>query len=232
MLSWLVCLNGQAKPQQSVWGETKEERSQINGVSQSAAVQRPVLLLFKGLCFIASRKRFLLETALEHVGHEQKSHHGKSCQSRAEKSEGVEILLVPEGVGEENGSWAQSAEHGAVEVEARAIGGGDRQVSQQRAVVEVHRREETIVQAQAQQELEPRSGPGHPERQEGQREERPVCGQGFEAPQHHLWICDWRTWPEKKKQNDFKISPRDPEFTNQTEGLKRTGMKIALISLF
>lgn len=79
-----------------------------------------------------------------------------------------------------------------MEVEACAIGGGHSEVSQQGAVVEVHHSQETIVQTQAQQELQSWSGPCHPEGQEGQSEERAICGEGLQALQDHLWRCDLR----------------------------------------
>lgn len=82
-----------------------------------------------------------------------------------------------------------------MEVEACAVGGRHSEVSQQRAVVEVHQSEETIVETQAQQELQARSGPRHPEGQEGQSEERAICGEGLQALQHHLWSCDLRARP-------------------------------------
>lgn len=79
-----------------------------------------------------------------------------------------------------------------MEVEARAICGGHGQVGQKGAVVEVHQSEEAVVQTQAQQELQSRSGPRHPECQEGESEERAICGEGFQPLQHHLWSCDRR----------------------------------------
>lgn len=90
-----------------------------------------------------------------------------------------------------------------MEVEARAIGGGDGEVGQQRAVVEVHQSEETIIQTQAQEELQSRPGPGHPEGQEGQGKEGAIGWEGFEAPQHHLWVCDWRAWPGKRQRQVY-----------------------------
>lgn len=118
---------------------------------------------------------------LQHVGHEEKPQDGKSSQSHTEETEGIEILLIPEGVGQKNWEGAQSAEHRAVEVEASAIGGGHCEVSEQGAVVEVHHGEETVVEAQAHQELHTRTGPGHPEGQEGQGEEGAIGGEGFQA---------------------------------------------------
>lgn len=82
-----------------------------------------------------------------------------------------------------------------MEVEARAVRGGHGEVGQQRAVVEVHQREETVVQTQAQQELQPRSGPQHPEGQEGQRQQGAISGEGLEPLQHHLWSRDLRAGP-------------------------------------
>jgi len=159
-------------------------------LSETIQLFRRKPLLFE--CLILSRADFLLETAPKQPRHEEKAHDGKSRQAHAEDPEGGQILLVPEVVGQEHGEGAQSAEHGAVEVEARAIRGGHGEVRQQGAVVEVHHREETVVQTQAQQELQARSGPRHPEGQEGQSEERAIGGEGLQALQHHLWSCDLR----------------------------------------
>lgn len=79
-----------------------------------------------------------------------------------------------------------------MEVQACAISGGHCEVSQQGAVVEVHHSQETIVQTQAQQELQSWTGPRHPEGQEGQSKERAISGEGLQALQHHLWSCDLR----------------------------------------
>lgn len=146
------------------------------------------------------RSDFLVEATQQQPRHQEKTQNGKRCQSHAEETERVEVLLVPDGVGEENGEGSQSAEHRAVEVEARAVGGGHGEVSQQGAVVEVHHGEKAVVQTQAEQELQARTGPRHPEGQEGQSEERAICREGLQALQHHLWRRDLRTGPVQVKQ--------------------------------
>lgn len=148
--------------------------------------------LFERLRLVRPLKNLLLEAPAQQPRHHEEAQDGEGCQGDAEEPEGVEILLVPEGVGQEDGEGAQGAEHGAVEVEARAVGGRHGQVGQQRAVVQVHHGEEAVVQAQAEQELQARPGPRHPEGQEGQGEEGPIGGEGLEPPQHHLRGGDLR----------------------------------------
>lgn len=144
-----------------------------------------------------------MKPMLQQPGNYEKAQDGKSCQGHAEETERVEVLFVPERIGQKNREWAQSAEHWAVKVEACAIGGRHGEVSQQGAVVEVHHGEEAVVQAQAQQELQTWPGPRHPEGQERETEERAIGGESLKALQHHLWICDLSTCPgwENKKIN-------------------------------
>lgn len=73
-----------------------------------------------------------------------------------------------------------------MEVQACALVRRHSQVSQQGVVVEVHQSEETIVKAQADEELQTRVGPGHPEGQEGKSKKRPIPGERLETFQHHL----------------------------------------------
>lgn len=127
---------------------------------------------------------------------------GENSQSHAEQTEEVEVVLVPEGVGQEHGEGSQSAEHRAVEVEARAIGGGHSEVGQQGAVVEVHHGEETIVQTQAHQELQAWPGPRHPEGQEGESKEGAIPGEGLQALQHHLWGRGLGACPRVEQQTE------------------------------
>ena len=157
--------------------------------------------LFERLCLIQPWTDFLLEAALQQPRHQEEAQDGESRQGHAEETEVVEILLVPEGVGQEDGEGAQGAEHGAVEVEARAVAGGHGEVGQQGAVVEVHHGEEAVVQTQAQQELQPGPGPRHPEGEEGQGEEGAICGESLQALQHHLWGRDRRARPGEETRN-------------------------------
>lgn len=73
-----------------------------------------------------------------------------------------------------------------MEVQACALACRHSQVSKQGVVVEVHQREETIVKAQADKELQTRVGPGHPEGQEGKSKKWPIPSERLEAFQHHL----------------------------------------------
>lgn len=144
------------------------------------------------------RTDFLVEATLQQPRHQEEPQDGERRQRHAEEAERVEVLFVPDRVGEEHGEGAQGAEHRAVEVEARAVGGGHGQVRHQGAVVEVHHGEEAVVQAQAEQELQAGAGPRHPEGQEGQREQRAILGEGLQALQHHLWRRDLRARPARK----------------------------------
>lgn len=91
-----------------------------------------------------------------------------------------------------------------MEVEACAIGGRYSEVSQQGAMVEVHHGEEAIIETQAHKELQAWPGPRHPEGQEGQRKERAIRGEGFQALQHHLWSCDLGASPGEKTRQKNK----------------------------
>lgn len=64
-----------------------------------------------------------------------------------------------------------------MEVEACAVMCRHGQISQEGVVVEVDHREEAIIKAQADEELQSRPGPGHPEGQEREGKERPATGE-------------------------------------------------------
>lgn len=84
-----------------------------------------------------------------------------------------------------------------MEVEARAVMCRHGQVGQEGVVVEVDHREEAIVKAQANEELQSGPGPGHPEGQEREGEERPAAGECLQTLQDHLRGCDLGPRPEK-----------------------------------
>lgn len=180
----------QNKEDEMWWRQSTISNNNISFVSKAS--------LFERHCLVLLRMQFLLKAMLQHSGNHEKSQDGKGCQGHTEETERVEILLVPERVGEKDGDWAHSTEHWAVEVEAGAVRGWHGQVGHQGAVLKVNHGEETIVQTQAEQELEARPGPRHPEGQEWQSEERAIGREGPQTLQHYLWRCDLRAWPGRK----------------------------------
>lgn len=79
---------------------------------------------------------------------------------------------------------------------------GHRQVGQEGVVVEVDHREEAIVKAQADEELQARPGPGHPEGQKREGEKRPAAGQSLQPLQNHLGGRDLGARAEKQIERD------------------------------
>ncbi len=71
------------------------------------------------------------------------------------------------------------------------------QVGQEGVVVEIDHREEAIVKAQADEELQSRPGPGNPEAQEREGKERPAAGECLQTLQDHLRGRDLGPRPEQ-----------------------------------
>lgn len=59
-------------------------------------------LLFECQCLVLSRTDFFFKATLQQPGHYKKAQDGKGRQCHTEQTEGIEILLVPETVGEKN----------------------------------------------------------------------------------------------------------------------------------
>lgn len=143
----------------------------------------------------------ILEPAEQNSRYHSKAQNWQSSQRYTKKPEGHKVFFVPERVGQEDRQWAQCTEQGAVEVQACALVCRHGQVSQQGVVVEVHQCEETIIKAQADEELQTRVGPGHPEGQEGKSKKRPIPCERLEAFQHHLRWRYLRPRPEMSNKD-------------------------------
>lgn len=143
----------------------------------------------------------ILEPVAQNSRYHTKAQHWQGSQCYTKKPEGCKVLFVPEGVGQEDRERAQRTEQGAVKVQACALVRRYGQVSQQGIVVEVHQCEETIVKAQADEELQTRVSPGHPEGQKGKSKKWPIPGERLEAFQHYLRWRDLWSRPEPSKED-------------------------------